>query len=81
LPIACFNVSTGDIENAPAPDPLTKFDVMEKNGGVYIKGEESSIKNGRRQANVKCAAQGHEKVVIVGGSVLIHPERTSKLTT
>jgi hypothetical protein len=54
---------------------------MEKNGGVYIKGEESSIKNGRRQANVKCAAQGHEKVVIVGGSVLIHQERTSKLTT
>ena len=57
----------GEIENAPAPDPLTKFDVMAKDGGVYIKGEESSIKNGRRQPNVECSAQGQDKVVIVGG--------------
>lgn len=67
MSIACFNVATGDIESAPAPDPLTKFDIMEKEGAVYIKGEETSIKNGRRQPNVKCAAQGQEKVVIVGG--------------
>ncbi len=57
----------GEIENAPAPDPLTKFDVTTKDGGVYIKGEESSIKSGRRQPNVECAAQGQDKVVIVGG--------------
>jgi hypothetical protein len=67
LLIACFNVATGDIENAPAPDPLAKFDVMEKNGAVYIRGEESTIKNGRRKPDVKCSAQGQEKVVIVGG--------------
>jgi hypothetical protein len=64
---ACFNVRTGDIEEAPAPDPLTKFEVVEKNGGVYIKGEESAIKNGRGKANVACSAEGSEKVVIVGG--------------
>lgn len=57
----------GEIENAPAPDPLTKFDVLVKDGGVYIKGEESSIKGGRRQPNVECSAQGQDKVVIVGG--------------
>ena len=40
---------------------------MEKNGGVYIKGEESTIKANRRAVNTKCKAQGEEKVVVVGG--------------
>ena len=58
------------MEDAPAPDPLTKFDIAVKNGAVYIKGEESAIKSGRRHPNVKCSAQGEDKVVIIGGSVL-----------
>jgi hypothetical protein len=66
--IACFNVANGDIENAPAIDALTYFPLSEKNGGVYIEGEEKSIKANRRSPNVKCAgASGGEKVVIVGG--------------
>ena len=40
---------------------------MEKDGGVYIKGEESTIKANRRAVNTKCKAQGQEKVVVVGG--------------
>ena len=40
---------------------------MEKNGAVYIKGEESTIKANRRAINTKCKAQGEEKVVVVGG--------------
>ena len=40
---------------------------MEKDGGVYIKGEESVIKANRRAVNTKCKAQGQEKVVVVGG--------------
>ena len=64
---ACFNVGTGDVEDAPALDPLAKFEILEKNGGVYIKGEESTIKASRRSANHKCSATGQEKVVIVGG--------------
>ena len=40
---------------------------MEKDGGVYIKGEESTIKANRRAVNTKCKAQGPEKVVVVGG--------------
>ncbi|KAL8727163.1 MAG: hypothetical protein Q9181_005805 [Wetmoreana brouardii] len=64
---ACFNVDTGDVEDAPALDPLAKFEVYEKSGAVYIKGEEATIKASRRQPNVKCRAQGQEKVVVVGG--------------
>ena len=68
---ACFNVSSGDVEDAPALDPLAKFEVVEKEGAVYIKGDESSIKAGRRSPNVQCSAQGNEKIVIIGGQVSI----------
>ncbi|KAL9613151.1 MAG: hypothetical protein Q9167_002316 [Letrouitia subvulpina] len=64
---ACFNVETGDIEDAPALDPLAKFDVVERGGAVYIKGDEATIQSSRRQPQVKCSTQGQEKVVIVGG--------------
>ncbi len=64
---ACFNVASGDVEDAPALDPLAKFEIVEKSGAVYIKGDESTIKASRRAANVKCLKQGQEKVVIVGG--------------
>ncbi|KAL9006872.1 MAG: hypothetical protein Q9188_000403 [Gyalolechia gomerana] len=64
---ACFNVGTGDVEDAPALDALAKFEVYERSGAVYIKGEEATIKASRRNPNVKCAAQGPEKVVVVGG--------------
>ena len=65
--VACFNVASGDVEDAPALDPLAKFEVTEKNGAVYIKGDEQTIKASRRQPNTKCLAQGQEKVVVVGG--------------
>lgn len=48
-------------------DPLAKFEVYEKSGAVYVKGEEATIKASRRKPNVKCAAQGQEKVVVIGG--------------
>jgi hypothetical protein len=57
------------VEDSPAPDALNKFDVMERDGGVYIKGEESAIKGGRRIPNVKCKSEGQDKVVVVGGYV------------
>jgi NADPH-dependent 2,4-dienoyl-CoA reductase/sulfur reductase-like enzyme/nitrite reductase/ring-hydroxylating ferredoxin subunit len=63
---ACFRVSTGDVEDAPALDPLAKFEVVERDGAVYIKGEESTIKAARRTLNIKCQPKGQEKVVIVG---------------
>ena len=63
---ACFSVSTGDVEDAPALDPLAKFEVVQKDGGVYIKGDESTIKASRRTLSIKCQAKGQENVVIVG---------------
>ncbi|KAG8533764.1 uncharacterized protein KY384_001505 [Bacidia gigantensis] len=64
---ACFNTSTGDVEDAPALDPLATFDIVEKNDGVYIKGDEQTIKVSRRQPNTRCSPQGQEKIVVVGG--------------
>lgn len=64
---ACFNTTTGDVEDAPAPDPLGVFSVSEKDGGIYVKGEESHIKNGKRGLDVKVNAADAQKVVIVGG--------------
>ncbi|KAI7069555.1 rubredoxin-NAD(+) reductase [Hortaea werneckii] len=63
---ACFSVKTGDVEDAPALDPLHKFDVISKDGGVYIKGQEKHIKDGRRFLSIKAKSSGNEKVVIVG---------------
>lgn len=65
--LACFNASTGDIENAPAIDNLPTFKLSEKDGSVYISGEKDIIKGSRRKPNLKCAAIGQERVVIVGG--------------
>ncbi|KAG0652978.1 Apoptosis-inducing factor 1 [Hyphodiscus hymeniophilus] len=66
---ACFNASNGDIENAPAIDSLPSFALSEKNGSVYITGEQASIKGSRRKPNIKIkgGVNGAEKVVIVGG--------------
>jgi hypothetical protein len=64
---ACFNVTTGDVEDAPALDPLAKYEILEKNGAVYIKGDEATLKANRRKLSIKCSAKGNEKVVIVGG--------------
>ncbi|KAF4625173.1 hypothetical protein G7Y89_g12997 [Cudoniella acicularis] len=65
---ACFNASNGDIENAPAIDALPSFELSEKNGSVYVTGEQQSIKGSRRKPNIKISGvAGPEKVVIVGG--------------
>ncbi|KAI9807480.1 MAG: hypothetical protein M1825_005420 [Sarcosagium campestre] len=57
----------GDVEDAPALDPIAKFPVTEKNGAVYITAEESVIKANRGKGDLSCSVQGQEKVVIVGG--------------
>lgn len=66
IAIACFNIKSGDVEDAPALDPLAKFDVVKKDDGVYVKGSESELKGGRT-LQVKCTAQGDEKVLVIGG--------------
>ncbi|KAM0186146.1 hypothetical protein ACHAPI_011836 [Fusarium lateritium] len=67
---ACFNAKTGDIEDAPALDHLPVFQVAERDGAVYLTGEESAIKSSKRQPNVTCKGFGgvqDEHVVVVGG--------------
>lgn len=65
---ACFKAGTGDIENAPALDALPVFELQERDGAVYVTGEEQAIKNSRRQPNVRISAcSGSERVVMVGG--------------
>lgn len=63
---ACFHVTTGDVEDAPALDPLAKFEVVEKDGGVYIKGDEKTIKAARKVLNIKCQPKGDDRIVIIG---------------
>jgi NADH dehydrogenase FAD-containing subunit len=66
---ACFNASTGDIENAPAIDALPSFELSEKDGSVYVTGEQQAIKSSRRKPNVTISGSANtsDKVVVVGG--------------
>lgn len=65
---ACFNAKTGDVEDAPALDALPIFKVTERDGAVFLTGEEADIKSSRRKPNFKCRVTSTEnKVVIVGG--------------
>ena len=66
-PIACFNLGSGDVEEAPALDALAKYEVFEKGGAVYVKGDEATIKASRRQPGLACKAQGNEEIVVLGG--------------
>ena len=45
---------------------------MERDGAVYIKGEESVIKASRKKLDISCKVSGHENVVIIGGYVSFH---------
>lgn len=67
---ACFNTTTGDIENAPALDALPVFKATERDGAVYITGDAEMIKAGHRKPKFKCKVAGApmaDKVVVVGG--------------
>lgn len=64
---ACFKVSTGDVEDAPALDPISKYEVFEKDGGVYIRTDEDTLKANRRRLNIKCSSVSDDKVLVIGG--------------
>uniref|UniRef100_A0A8H7NCQ4 Rieske domain-containing protein n=1 Tax=Bionectria ochroleuca TaxID=29856 RepID=A0A8H7NCQ4_BIOOC len=61
---ACFNAKTGDVEDAPALDALPVFDVAERDGAVYITGEESAIKSsaGAPTSNAVPPREVHRKI-------------------
>ncbi|ODM24155.1 hypothetical protein SI65_02138 [Aspergillus cristatus] len=64
---ACFNVCSGDVEDAPAPNALAKFEVFERDGGVWVIGDEKAVKTGQRNPVVKGSAEAEGGVVVVGG--------------
>lgn len=64
---ACFNVSTGDVEDAPALDPISKYEVFEKDGAVYVKTDEDTLKANRRHLNLKCSSVSDDQVLVIGG--------------
>jgi len=64
---ACFSVATGDVEDAPALDPLSKYEVFERDGAVYVKTDEDTLKANRRFLNLKCSSVSDDKVVVIGG--------------
>ncbi|KAJ5761406.1 Pyridine nucleotide-disulfide oxidoreductase dimerization [Penicillium manginii] len=69
---ACFNITTGDVEDAPALNALNKYEIIEKDDGVYIEAEESDIKSGHRDPALKCSvsSDSDERVLIVGGGTI-----------
>ncbi|KAF2128212.1 hypothetical protein P153DRAFT_368082 [Dothidotthia symphoricarpi CBS 119687] len=64
---ACFKVATGDVEDAPALDPISKYEVFERDGAVYVKTDEDTLKANRRVLNVKCSSMSDDKVLVIGG--------------
>lgn len=54
---ACFNISTGDVEDAPAPNALNKYELFERDGAVYINAKEEDIKSGQRNPVDKCRSE------------------------
>lgn len=65
---ACFNTETGDIENAPALDPIASYPVTLRGDEVYITADEATLKNGsKRTPNLSCSVDSGINVLIVGG--------------
>ncbi|OAQ96491.1 hypothetical protein LLEC1_05902 [Akanthomyces lecanii] len=68
---ACFNARTGDIESAPGLDSLPAFKLTERDGAVYVTGDEATIKSSRRRPNFSCntgsTAKFEGSTIIIGG--------------
>ncbi|CAG8473690.1 1080_t:CDS:10 [Acaulospora morrowiae] len=66
---ACFNLTTGDIEDAPALDHLQKYKVIMKGNDIYIETNESTLKAARRIPKCSSGVSPFNDyvVVIIGG--------------
>jgi len=65
---ACFNVKTGDIEDAPALDALPTFKVRIEGDDIYVTASQEAAKSSRRPPTCKSkGGENSEQVVIVGG--------------
>lgn len=70
---ACFRVTTGDIEDAPAIDPLKHIDVSVEEGKVYLHVNVGEL---TKPVDPPCAARppknSHHTVIVGGGATAIH---------
>ncbi|KAF9790471.1 hypothetical protein BJ322DRAFT_1104126 [Thelephora terrestris] len=71
---ACFNVCTGDIEDAPAPAAIHSFKTSVSNGKIYVTADEERVSKPNMSRSPKVSsnpdggmASGNAGVVIVGG--------------
>lgn len=69
---ACFNVCTGDIEDAPAPAALHSFKAHVEDGKIYVTAAPEATLSKNKSRPPKLSAQGSQPgagkgVVIVGG--------------
>ncbi|KAI0806103.1 hypothetical protein BC629DRAFT_1282845 [Irpex lacteus] len=69
---ACFNVCTGDIEDAPAPTALHSFQARVENGKILVTADPASTEKKNMSRQPKLLASGYQAsnkpgVVIVGG--------------
>ncbi|KAF8896201.1 flavoprotein [Infundibulicybe gibba] len=68
---ACFNVCTGDIEDAPAPAALHSFKAQVSDGKIQVTADPSKTQKDNKDRQPKLLSSGSENigkgVVIVGG--------------
>lgn len=65
---ACFNATSGDIEDYPGLDSLAKFEVFVKDGKVKVKVTEEGLQTGRRSKPLSRKQAGNEEtILIIGG--------------
>jgi hypothetical protein len=46
--------------------------VFERDGAVYVKTDEDTLKANRRYLNLKCSSVSDEKVLVIGGYATTH---------
>ncbi|TRM64743.1 hypothetical protein BD626DRAFT_567619 [Schizophyllum amplum] len=74
---ACFNVCTGDIEDAPAPTAIHSFRAEAKDGKIYVTADPSKTTKDEKERAPKLLSSGTEGsgkgvVIIGGGSATYH---------
>ncbi|KAJ7678510.1 hypothetical protein B0H17DRAFT_944488 [Mycena rosella] len=74
---ACFNVCTGDIEDAPAPDALHSFQVQISDGQIHVTANASDTQKANMSRAPKLTTTGTETagdgvVIVGGGSATFH---------
>lgn len=72
--VACFNVCTGDIEDAPAPTAIHSFKTSISDGKIYVTADEERVSKPNMSRFPKVSinsdagmTSGNAGVVIVGG--------------